>query len=431
MRIEDNFSIIGVDLWNAHKLDENIDIHVENGKVTNIVANGSLPHQGTKIYADGKVLIPGGVDPQVHLRTPGQPEKETPSSGCLAAIRGGITALLTMPNTKPVIDSTATVALAKECFAAPTKETGVFIAISAAITSGQKGVHPVDFKGLANAGVAAFTDDGVGVVSHENMRQAFKASAETGLPILQHCEYPGHGGCFAPGPILQKLGGRPYPPEAESEMVARDLNLLEEFPGARYHVLHVSSAKTIDLVSKGKERGLAVTCEVSPHHLFFNNDDVDDRNPAFKMNPPLRSEQDRLALVSALRSGVCDFVATDHAPHQSEIKSNLANAAYGTTGLETSLRCLLTLLDRGDIDKQRLTEVFSTRPAKFLGLESTEGLVAKNRPLRAVLVDKLHDASTVTTNDLASRSHNNCFLGSKLNGKVISTFIENRIFNHI
>ncbi|MFK7826852.1 MAG: dihydroorotase [Oligoflexales bacterium] len=430
MRIAEKYVIIGVDLWNSDGIEKNCDVHIENGKVTSIVEAGAQVYQGTKILASGKVLIPGGVDPQVHLRTPGQPEKETPETGCNAAVRGGVTAMLTMPNTIPVIDSPEIVSLTKDYLSASVSKTGVLVAISAAITCGQKGKQTVDFLSLARAGVAAFTDDGVGVVNNEHMRKAFRASADIGLPILQHCEFPGHGGNFAEGPILNKLGGKSYPPEAESEMVARDLNLLNEFPGARYHVLHVSSSKTLDLIAKGKENGLAVTCEVSPHHLFFNNCNMDSGNAAFKMNPPLRSEFDRSALVSALRNGICDFVATDHAPHQAEIKSRLASAAYGTTGLETSLRCLLTLLYQGEMSKHRLVEVFSTSPAKFLGLSSTEGLIANGRPLRAVLVDKLDESTTVTEHDLASRSHNNCFLGAKLNGQVVSTFMESRIFEH-
>ena len=430
MKREDRYAIIGVDLWNSDGVKKSCDVHVEGGKVASILETGTQEYTGSKILASGKVLMPGGVDPQVHLRTPGQPEKETPLSGCQAAVRGGVTALLTMPNTKPVIDSTEMVSLTREHLASAVSETGVDVAISAAITYGQKGKEAVDFQSLAKSGVAAFTDDGVGVVNNDLMRQAFAASAETGLPVLQHCEYPGHGGNFAQGPILAKIGGKPYPPEAESEMVARDLSLLSEFPGARYHVLHSSSAKTLELVARGKEEGLAVTCEVSPHHLFFNNCNIESSNTAFKMNPPLRSEEDRMALVSALKNGVCDFVATDHAPHQSEIKTKLASAAYGTTGLETSLRCLLTLLHRGDLDQSRLVQVFSTNAAKFLGLTATEGLIEEGRPLRAVLVGKLDEPSMMTERDLASLSHNNCFLGSRLNGKIVSTFIEDRVFHY-
>lgn len=431
MRIVEEYVIIGVDIWNSSGIERNRDVHVKSGKVRQIVESGALDYHGDKLSASGKVLIPGGVDPQVHLRTPGQAEKETPETGCRAAIRGGVTAMLTMPNTKPVIDTPEVLGQTRDYLSAAVIETGVNVAISAAITFGQKGKQKVDFQRLAKAGIAAFTDDGVGVVSNDIMRSAFKASAETGLPILQHCEYPGHGGNFAQGPILNEVGGKPYPPEAESEMVARDLNLLEQFPGARYHVLHVSSAKTLELVAKGKENGLAVTCEASPHHLFFNNSSITSANTAFKMNPPLRSEQDRAALVAALKDGVCDFVATDHAPHEASIKSKLSNAAYGTTGLETSLRCLLTVLDRGELNEQRLVEVFSNKPAEFLGLSATEGQIADGRPLRAALIDKLDESAAVTEQDLASRSLNNCFLGSKLNGQIVNTFIEDRIFEHL
>src|SRR5690606_33457627 len=167
----------------------------------------------------------------------------------------------------------------------------------------------------------------------------------------------------------------------------------------------------------------------SPHHLYFTSEDVRASNPAFKMNPPLRSARDRAALITALREGLCDFVATDHAPHEAEIKTeDLKTAAYGTTGLETALRVLFSLYNQGEISAERLVDVFSTKPAAFLGLSATEGRIAADRPLRAVLADPRATATPITTQDLASRSLNNCFLDTPLHGRIESVFVGDRWF---
>jgi len=274
----------------------------------------------------------------------------------------------------------------------------------------------------------AFTDDGVGVADDDLMERAFRMSAETGLPLLQHAEVPGHGGVLAPGSVQTRLGVPAYDARAESDMVERDIRLLRKVPGARYHVLHISSRKTLDLIRKAKEEGLAITGETSPHHLYWTCEDIQADNSAFKMNPPLRSAEDRAALRQALRDGVLDFVATDHAPHEPEAKgTDFCCASFGTTGLETFLRVMLYLYKKEELSAERLVEVFSLAPAQFLGVDSKFGRIEEGRTMNAVLVDVHGPDSPITTGDLWSHSKNNCFLGEKLPGTILTVFQGSKI----
>jgi len=424
-----NILIQNVTLLDAENQREHASVLICDGVLEKVVENKEnceVPADCTLIDGTGKLLVSAGVDPQVHLRVPGQPEKETARSGLDAAVIGGMAALLTMPNTKPVIDDLDVLAKAKEELDPASKATGVKVLISAAITKGQRGKETVDFSELAKAGVAAFTDDGVGVMSDEIMKQAFRASADTGLAILQHAEMLGHGGVLHQSQVQQALGVKAYPSAAESEMVERDLRLLSDYPGARYHVLHVSAKETLAAVSRAKEKGLAVTCEVSPHHLYFSCDDINPEQPSFKMNPPLRSHEDRKALRQALRDGLCDFVATDHAPHEPEAKTlKFATSAYGTTGLETSLRVLLSLVHQGELSLKRLAEVFSKAPATFLGLDHLAQGFKVGENFYGVLVDWKKPVE-VTLEQLKSQSKNNCFLGTTLNGDIEAVIFADR-----
>jgi dihydroorotase len=308
------------------------------------------------------------------------------------------------------------------------KQTGVRAYLSAAITKDMKGQEPVDYQALAQWGVKAFTDDGVGVVKDELMEAVFQASSVTGLPVLQHAEYPGHGGVLAAGPVQEKIGSKPYPAAAEADMVARDLKLLAKYPKARYHVLHVSASETLELVADAKKRGLPVTCEVSPHHLWFSSHDIDEHNSAFKMNPPLRSPKDREALRQGLKSGLVDFVATDHAPHESTAKTeNFKTAAFGTTGLETSLRVLLSLWKEGLLTPQDVVRCFAKKPAEFMGIADEFGNIEKDRPFKAVLVNP-YTQDVVREEDLFSLSKNNCFVGHTLSGHVHAMFLNDRFY---
>lgn len=420
-------------LWTAKGVDNGVDIAVRDGMVARIGRSlcGAEFDGFLEVNAKGFVVLPAGVDAQVHLRVPGQPQKETASSGVWAAVAGGVGALLTMPNTKPVLDNLETLSQAKSEVRGPEQETGVKVLFSAAMTIGQKGHDCVDFQKLAEAGVSAFTDDGVGVASDNVMLKVIKGASKTGLPILQHAEVPGHGAVLATGPIQDAVGGPVYPESAEVDMVKRDLLLLRDVPQARYHVLHVSSAETIRIIRDARKSGLKVTCEVSPHHLFFNSKNIRADNSSFKMNPPLRSAADQSALQAALTTGDCDFMATDHAPHEPEVKTtNFKTSAFGTTGLETSLRVLIWLWQQGRLTEGRLVDVWATSPAKFLGIYPDYGDISEGRPFNAVVCDVNAPEQLVKDQDFVGQSRNSCFIGSLLPGKIIMTILRDKI-HHI
>lgn len=424
-----HYVIKNVELWTAEGVEKGRDVEVNAGRVVSIHPTAEYASPITIIDGSGLVLMPAGVDPQVHLRVPGQEQKETPGTGLLAALRGGVAAVLSMPNTKPVIDSVKVCELAAFELDEAEKQTGVRAYLSAAITRDLKGQEAVDYEALAKWGVKAFTDDGLGVVKDELMEAVFAASEITGLPVLQHAEFPGHGGVLAAGPVQEKIGSKPYPAAAEADMVARDLRLLAKYPKARYHVLHVSAVETLDLVADAKRRGMPVTCEVSPHHLWFTSSDIDEHNSAFKMNPPLRGAKDREALRQGLKNGIIDFVATDHAPHEADVKTeNFKTAAFGTTGLETSLRVLLTLWKEGLLQPADVVKSFSSKPASFLGIDDEFGSIAAGRALKAVLINP-YKQEVVREDDLYSLSKNNVFVGQKLSGHVHAMFLADRFYH--
>jgi dihydroorotase len=420
-----NLLIRNVALWNAKSVLPRVDLRVKNSKITEISESPLEAHEDERQHdADGLALLPAGVDLQVHLRVPGQPRKETAETGLLAARKGGYAAVLTMPNTKPVIDSPEVLAEARRQTAPFESTSGVRVLWSVAMTLGQAGETPTDALALKKAGAVALTDDGVGVLRDDVMEKVFDQAQLSGLPLLQHAEVPGHGGVLAPGPVQEALGLKAYPAEAEWKMVERDLHLLERFPGVRYHVLHVSSAATLKVLKEAQAKKLQATGEVTPHHLYFSSDEIVSGNTSYKMNPPIRSVEDRIALLDALRDGTLAFVSTDHAPHEAELKGeDFSVSAYGTTGLETALRVLLDLYAQEKLSAHRLVEVFSTKPAEYIGLGSELGALEVGREFKAVLVDPGALATPITEDDLASLSHNNIFLGRPLRGQIVEVFL--------
>lgn len=407
-------------------LDEKVDLQIVNGvlKETWPVTERHKHHlDGFKVNVNGHCVLPAGVDAQVHLRVPGQYDKETARSGSQAAVAGGVGAFLTMPNTKPVIDEPYKLTRALDELEECRSQFGLTTLLTSAISKNLAGKEAVDFEGMLRSGATAFTDDGVGVMSDDLMKQAFRFSSYYQVPILQHAEMMGHGAVLAAGRTQRGLSLSEYSSQIETEMVERDLRLLEQFPRARYHVLHVSSKETLPLIARAKDRGFFVTCEVSPHHLFFNSDHIPENDTSFKMNPPLRSESDRLALVEALSSGLIDFMATDHAPHEPSMKTqNFKTAAFGTTGLETSLQSLFTLYRRGCLTWKRLLEVWSEAPARFLGVSDRFGHLKVGSPFHAVVLDTTQ-SGLVLHEDLCGKSKNSCFLGQEISGQVRFTLL--------
>lgn len=415
-------TIAGVELWNAGGIRKSVDVVVVNGIVHSVKPAGK-EREGEVVDGKDKVLMPSGVDAHVHLRVPGQAHKERPDTALRAAIKGGYGAVLNMPNTNPPVDNIAVCQQAMEEMKPAMEDTGIEVYLSACITKGMKGEEAVNFEELARWGVKTFTDDGLGIESDAIMAEAFRASAKLGIPISQHAEFKGHGGILAGGKTRSKLGIPLYPPNPEFEMVERDLRELRKVPGAKYHLLHVSLARSIEAIAQAAKEGLKVSCEVTPHHLFFTFDDIPEDNTSFKMNPPLRDKKDEVAMQEGLRSGLIGFVATDHAPHSHEEKScGFLKSPFGTTGMETSLLVLLEFLRRGLISEGRLVEVFSTAPAKYLGIEDRFGEIAEGRPFNAILADKDFGPHAIGNDDLASLSHNNVFLGVQLPGKIEAFF---------
>ncbi|MES3038602.1 MAG: amidohydrolase family protein, partial [Bdellovibrionota bacterium] len=325
-----------------------------------------------------------------------------------------------MPNTKPLIDNVAALRLGQDEVARPKAEWGIEVLFSGCVSIGQKGDQVAPLEELFKAGAVAFTDDGRGVGTEKVMGEAFAILEKLNAPLLQHAEMLGAEGPLAPGPVQEKLGLKPYDAKLETDMVERDLRLLKNYPRARYHLLHVSSRLSIPLMMKAKSEGLIVTSEVTPHHLYFSSSDIVETNRSFKMNPPIRGEEDRAALVDALAKGQIDWMATDHAPHESNTKEkSFSEATFGTVGLETSLQTLLALWKRGKLTAERLVDVFSTAPAKFLNIDKEYGTIKVGRPFRAVLVD-VTATEKVEEQNLWGLSKNTCFAGATLQGKIIA-----------
>lgn len=409
-------SIENVGIWNPDRILDCATIKISKGIVEKITPS-------TASIKPTRILIPIGVDAQVHLRVLGQKEKARPETELRAAVAGGYGAVLSMPNTRPVIDTVETLKQAFAELESAEAEYGVKVLHSAAITKGQLGDELVDFQALAAAGIAAFTDDGRGVESTPLMEQAFAQLEKLNIPLLQHAEMPGHGGVLAPGPVQSSLGVRPYFEEAEVDMVERDLAALAKFPKARYHVLHVSSRGCLPLIEEARRKGLNVTAEVSPHHLWFSVDEIDPSNSSFKMNPPIRSHDDRLALQKALVEGAIDFVATDHAPHEAPAKGeDFARAAFGTLGLETALPVLMEMYLDKKISAERLVQVFAEKPARFLGMDQTWGSIREKQPFRAVLVDLEKPMPQLQLGSYESQSQNSAFHGVKFRTSIVEVY---------
>lgn len=421
--IEKEIEFKAVQLWRSNEILDNVDLKIQGGRLVEIKASNEI--------SSGKIVIPSGVDTQVHMRVPGQYEKETAETSVLAALHGGVGALVTMPNTKPVIDSVQNLEIALNEAQEPTERFGLKVGFTGAITVGQRGEKLTDMKALYQAGVVAFTDDGKGVAPDHLMEQAYAQLEEIPLPLMQHAEMPGALGPLAEGPLQKKLGLKPYEAKLEIEMLQRDLEMLSRYPKARYHLLHATSRYAIPLIQKAKAAGLKVTAEVTPHHLYFCSDDITENNKSFKMNPPLRGEEDKNALLQALADGDIDWMATDHAPHEVETKLKpFAEASFGTTGLETSLMVLFELYLRGKLSPQRLVQVWSTAPAQFLGWSSQYGDLKRGSMFRAVVLN-----SKMSTKVLPSyfwgKSKNSCFESQVFRSGIVGHYTDSGYYHFV
>jgi dihydroorotase len=395
-------------------IDAALTVTVENGVITRLEPGSAKP---------GLVLAPAFVDPHVHLRTPGREDEETIASGSAAAAAGGYCAILAMPNTDPVVDSAAVLASLVDTARA---EALVPIGFLAAISKGQAGAELTEMGELADAGAAGFTDDGHPVVSSGLMRRALQYGPVAGRRIAVHCEEPtlSRGGQMHEGVVSAELGFAGFPSVAESVMVERDLSLAG-YESQPIHLMHLSARESVQALSRAQAACVQATGEVTPHHLCLTDEAVRSLDANVKMNPPLRSADDRAALVDGLRDGTIACVATDHAPHARHEKDvPFEEAPFGVTGLETAFAALNThLVGPGLIPLPTLLERMSAGPARAFGLESPR--IAVGAPANLVLLDT-EEAWRVEEDGFRSRSVNSWLLGQTLKGRVRMTVAAGR-----
>jgi dihydroorotase len=407
----------------ARGLDAVLDVRVDDGTIAAI--GERLDVNGHRVVAgEGLVLAPAFVDPHVHLRTPGREDEETIASGTAAAAAGGYCAILAMPNTEPVVDSAAVLGSLVET---ARREARIPVGFLAAISKRQEGGELTEMAELADAGAAGFTDDGRPVASAGLMRRALQYAAVTGRTVAVHCEDEAlsRGGQVHEGPVSAELGLAPYPSVAESVMAARDL-ALARYERRPLHLLHVSARETVDALREARAAGVEGTGEATPHHLCLTDEAVRSLDPNVKMNPPLRSEDDRAALLDAVRDGTISAIATDHAPHARHEKEVPFEAApFGVTGLETAFAALYTtLVEPGLLPLETLLERLSAGPARIYGLD--EPRIEAGARANLVLLD-LNASWRVREDGFRSRSANSWLLGRRLRGRPVLTVADGRL----
>jgi dihydroorotase len=404
-------------------LDAILDVRVDGGTIAAIGA--SIDANGHRVIdGEGLVLAPAFVDPHVHLRTPGREDEETIASGTAAAAAGGYCAILAMPNTDPVVDTTDVL---RGLRARAAEEAEVPVGFTAAITIGQAGQQLTEMGELADAGAAAFTDDGRPVASAGLMRRALEYNAITGLRLALHCEEPSltRGGHMHMGAVSAELGLGGWPSLGESLGVARELSLASD-TSQPLHLMHLSARESVELLRSAQAAGVEASAEATPHHLCLTDEAVRSLDPNLKMNPPLRTEEDRTALIDALNDGAIAAVATDHAPHSREEKDVPFEAApFGVTGLETAFAALHTfLVQAGLVKLETLLERMSAGPARIFGLEPPA--ITVGAPANLVLLST-KATWRVSESRFRSRSANSWLLGTRLHGRVLLTVADGRI----
>ena len=406
-------------------LDDDRDVLIAEGIVQEV--GKRVAARGAEVIdATGLVVCPGFIDVHTHLREPGREDKETIATGTAAAAAGGYTAVCAMPNTDPVNDTAGITRLILE----RAREAGmVRVHPIGAITRGSRGEDLAEYGDLRDAGCVAVSDDGRPLASARMMRRALEYAQAFDLPVIDHCEEPTlfHGAVMNEGPVSTVLGLRGAPGVAEAIVVERDV-LLAELTGGRLHIAHISTAASVDAVRRGKARGVHVTAEATPHHLLLTDEEVrkSEYDTATKMNPPLRSEADRRAVVDGIRDGTIDCVATDHAPHTVDDKKvEFDQAAFGIVGLETAVGlCLDRLVASGVIDLRRLVQLLSAGPAAVLSLPG--GTLFPGAPGDVTVLDPGRKWR-VDPERFASKGRNTPFGGWTLTGAPAFTIVGGRV----
>lgn len=399
--------------------EKTADIFIAEGVIKEIGAG--LDHAADRVLdgGGGTAVLPTLFDMHVHFRDPGQTHKEDILTGCGAALAGGVGGVVCMPNTNPPIDSRETV----EYILEKAKNTGVEVYPAACITKGMKGTELYDWKSL---GVKIISDDGRPVENAELMRQALEMSTENGLLAASHCEdlHIINGGIMNKGKISEKLGVKGMDRASEDSITAREIALADSC-GANIHICHVSTKGSIEIIRDAKRRGIKVTCETCPHYFTYTEEKLLARDADYRMNPPLRTEADRIAVLEGVLDGTVDCIVTDHAPHAANEKADFLTAPNGVVGLETSLAVTLTqLYHRGKITLNKIVQLMAVNPRRLLGIEIPKIEVGVKANIAVVDLDM---EWTVIPEELHSKSHNTVFKGERLKGRNIMTVTDGEI----
>jgi dihydroorotase len=408
----------------AHNLEESRDLLVEEGKIAALEHPGTIPPEGRRVIAaQGLVVAPGLIDMHVHLREPGEEYKETILTGSSAAVQGGFTAVVAMPNTRPVNDNAAITRFildqARAAGLARVYPVG-------AISMGSLGEALSEYGDQRDAGVVALSDDGRPVMNSMLMRRALEYARTFNLPIISHCEdleLRGHG-VMHEGRVSLELGLQGIPSAVEEIPIFRDL-VLTQLTGARLHIAHVSAFGSVALIRQAKAAGLTITAETAPHYFSLTEEALLGYDTNCKVNPPLRTAQDVMAIKEGIADGTLDAIASDHAPHTSLEKDvEFEAAAFGLIGLETSLGLSLKLVHDGILTLSQAVAAMSANPARILGLPG--GSLAIGAAADITLID-LNREWTVDANTFASKSRNCPFHGWTLQGKAVMTIVEGKV----
>lgn len=406
------------------KRDEICDVLIDGDRITR-VDSGIETEAERIIDAKGCYVMPGFIDLHVHFRDPGLEYKETLTTGGRAAVKGGVTTVCAMPNTKPVIDNGVKV---KEVMERAKRESLTNVIQLGAVTVGQEGKELADIRGMAKNGCHAISEDGKSVMNASLYRKGMNLAKEEGLAVFAHCEdiTMVEGGVMNADKKAEKLGLKGITNAVEDVIVARDILLAKE-TGVRLHLCHCSTKDSIKMLGLAKEEGLDVTGEVCPHHFILSTDDITKDDGNYKMNPPLRSKEDVEAIKEGLRNGTVDVIATDHAPHaEAEKNRSMKLAAFGIVGLETSAALTYTeLVETGIITPMQMAEKMSWNPAKILGLHD-RGSVSEGKIADVVIFDPEKEY-TIDKNTFLSKGKNTPFHGRKVKGEVVCTIAGGRI----
>ena len=401
--------------------DTTTDVLIENGVIAKL-GTGINETAEQEIDGTGLVLMPSIFDMHVHLRDPGFTHKEDVLTGCAAALAGGVTGVLAMPNTKPPCDNPETIRYIKE----KAKDTGDDVYPVGCITGGMSGNGLCDYEALKEAGCICISDDGRPVENAEMMRKALELSNENGLLVASHCEDLNiiNGGIMNKGETSEKLGVKGMDRASEDYITAREM-ILASSVDARIHICHVSTEGSAAMIRFAKSRGVKVTCETAPHYFMLTDKLLEKRDADYRMNPPLRTPEDVRAIIDAVKDGTIDCIITDHAPHAAEEKAVFEKAPNGVVGLETSLAATLTALyHTGEISLNKVVELMCVNPRKILGLDIPcirEGSTAD------LLIADINKKWTVEPEKLHSKSHNSVFKGMELTGKPLVTISRGEI----